>query len=203
MHRPRHQLKDMLILFAFDAILAEFICMLWVIIKHEYKSLSHTPRFRWDCMILQYAVIAGLIQCALHLMQISDFATDNPTNTHHNRAFCILYSYVRYKWLQLLHQNFADMKSPICPKDFKLWIVSLNDFIPMLFSTAFCTLVHCSLLTSFCFLNSSSLTAILTYTPASHRLLRIMDVDTCFNDVGSVVKWCLEQSVVFYESWGR
>ena len=48
--------------------------MLWVIILHEYKTLSQKPRSRLDRVMLQCAVIAGLIQFALHMMQIPDFA---------------------------------------------------------------------------------------------------------------------------------
>ena len=59
--QPRHQLKDVLFLFAFNVLLVELTSMLWVIILHEYKSLSHKPNSKWDCVILQYAVTASLI----------------------------------------------------------------------------------------------------------------------------------------------
>ena len=54
--------------------LAEFTIMLWVIILYEYKSLTYKLHYKLDCVMLQYAVIASLIQFALHLMQIPDFA---------------------------------------------------------------------------------------------------------------------------------
>ena len=63
----------MLLIFAFNIPLAEFTCMLWVIILHEYKSLSHKSYSRWNCRKLLYTVIAGLIRFALHLVQIPDF----------------------------------------------------------------------------------------------------------------------------------
>ena len=44
-----------------------------VIILQKYKSLRHKPRFKWDRVVLQYAVIAGLIQFVFHLMQIPHF----------------------------------------------------------------------------------------------------------------------------------
>ena len=47
--------------------LAKFTSMLWVIILHEYKSLSHLLPSRCDHMRLQFAVIAGLIQFAFTL----------------------------------------------------------------------------------------------------------------------------------------
>ena len=57
---------------------------------------------------------------------------------------------------------------PIWTKDFELWFVSLKDFIPLLCCPVFvCVLVHWSLLTLFCFLNTGFLTAILPYRPAS------------------------------------
>ena len=61
--------------------------MLWVIISHEYK-----PHSRWVCMMQQYALIANLIQFALHLEQIPDFAIGK-SPLHHNRASSMLYSW--------------------------------------------------------------------------------------------------------------
>ena len=48
--------------------------MFWVIILQEHKSLTHKPYSKWDWMMLQYAMIAGLIQFTLHLVQIPNFA---------------------------------------------------------------------------------------------------------------------------------
>ena len=66
--------------------------MLLVIILHEYKSLTHKLRFRWDRMMLQYAVIAGFIQFFFDLMQIPDFAICKlpPHHHHYNRVSLIL-----------------------------------------------------------------------------------------------------------------
>ena len=67
-------LKDVLFHSAFNGPLAEFTNMLWVIILHEYKYLTHKSHSRWDHVMLQYAVIASLIQFAFHLMQIPNLA---------------------------------------------------------------------------------------------------------------------------------
>ncbi len=57
------QLQDVLFLFGFNIPpLADFVCILWLIILHEYKSSSHKLCFKLDCMMLQYVVIASLIQ---------------------------------------------------------------------------------------------------------------------------------------------
>ena len=64
----------MLFPFAFNETLAEFTIMLWVIILHEYKSLTYKLHSRRDRVMLQYAMIASLIQFALHPVQIPDFA---------------------------------------------------------------------------------------------------------------------------------
>ena len=57
--------------------------MFWVIIFQEYKSLTHKPRSRWNRVMLQFAVIASLVQFALHLVQITDFAiSKSPPHTH-------------------------------------------------------------------------------------------------------------------------
>ena len=67
-------------------------CMLWVIIYIEYKSLTHKQRFRWDRVMLQYGVIAGLINFALHLVQIPNF-TIGKSPPNHNRASSMLYGW--------------------------------------------------------------------------------------------------------------
>ena len=40
---------------------------------YEYKFLGHKLHSKWDHMMLQYAVIAGVIYFALHLVQIPNF----------------------------------------------------------------------------------------------------------------------------------
>ena len=122
LHQPRHQLKDVLFLFAFNVPLAEFTNMLWVIILHEYKSLIQKPHSRWDCMMLQLAVIASLIQFALCLLQIPDFAIGKSSPLH-------VLQLVWYRGLQLLHQLFAAHRF-ISPKDFisLLYCPATGDF---------------------------------------------------------------------------
>ena len=48
--------------------------MLWVIILYDYKFLSYKLCSRWDHVMLQYAVVAGLIQFVLLLVQTPNFA---------------------------------------------------------------------------------------------------------------------------------
>ena len=79
----------MLFLFVFNELLAEFISMIWIIIFHEYKSLTYKQDSRMDRMMLLYAMIAFLIQFVLHTLQITDFEIGNPP--HYNRASSMLY----------------------------------------------------------------------------------------------------------------
>ena len=78
-------------LFAFNLPLAEFTSMLWFIILHEYKPLTHKSPSRWDCVMLHDAVLVGLIQFALYLVQIPHFAMGKIP--HHNRASSMLYDW--------------------------------------------------------------------------------------------------------------
>ena len=89
---PRHQLKDVLFLFAFNVPLAEFADMLLVIILHDNKSLSHMLRSGWDRMIFQNTVKAGLTHFAIHQEQISDYSIGK-IPLHHNRPSSILYGW--------------------------------------------------------------------------------------------------------------
>ena len=153
--------------------------MLWVIILHEHKSLIHKLHYRWDCMMLQYAVIASLIQFALYQVQTPDFAIDK-SPPHHNKASSMLYS-----WCDTWGHSFFTNSSP------HIGLLSeqkISNFDWSVQRTLFhCSIVqslsalaHWSLLTSFCFLNSGFLTAILLYRPASQSLLLTVDVDRFF-----------------------
>ena len=83
---------ELLFLFAFNASLAELTSILWIIILHEYKPLTHTPRSCWDRVMLQYAMIASLIQFAILLMQIPDFPIGkNTPNYKKNYALWLVW----------------------------------------------------------------------------------------------------------------
>ena len=90
LRQTRHQWNIIPFLFVFNVLLAEFTSMLWVIILHGYKSLSHKLHSKWDHEILLYAVIASLIQFTLHLVQISNFAIGK-SPPHHNSVSSMLY----------------------------------------------------------------------------------------------------------------
>ena len=170
-------MNDVLFLFAFNVPLAEFTSMLWVIILHEYKSLTNKLHSRRDCIMLQFAAIASLIQNALHMVQIPDFAIGKNL-PHHNTGSSMLYGWCDTEGCSPFTNSLPHIDPPIWPKDFKLWFVSPKDLIPLL--QFLCTLANWSLLTLFSFLNSSFLTAILPYRPASQSLLLTADVDTFF-----------------------
>ena len=167
----------MLFLFTFNATPTEFSCMLWLIILHEYKSLTHKLCSRWDCMMLQYAVIAGLIQFALHLMQILDFAISK-SPPHHNRHSSMLYGCYDTGGCSSFTNSLPHIDPPIWPKDFKLWFVSPKEFIPLLYWPVLVGLAPLETFDIICFLNSSFSTTILTYRPASLSPLFKVDVNT-------------------------
>ena len=111
----------MLFLFAFNVPLPDGTSMLWVIILQEYESLTHKPRSRWDRVMLQYAVIAGLIQVALRLAQILDFAISK-SPPRHNRNTSMLYDWCDIRELLLFHQLFKLGKNAMWWKlDLLLW----------------------------------------------------------------------------------
>ena len=140
----------MLFLFAFNVPLGEFTCMFWVVILHEYKSLSHKAHPIWDPMMLQYAVMTGLIQCAFHLVQISDFAISNPPTQSITETPPYL-RLVLYRELQLFPQLFAAHRLSYLTQRFR----NLISQSKRIYSTALlssCALAHWSFLTLFCFL---------------------------------------------------
>ena len=192
---PRHQLMDMLFLFTFNVPLAVFTSMLWVIILHEFKSLSHKSHSRWDCMILQYAVIAGLIQFALHLVQIPDFAVGK-CPTPHNRASSMFYGWCDTVGCCSFTNSLLHIDPPISLKDFELWYVSPKDFIPLLYCSVFVHLWHC--------FTSSTVVSWQQFCHIGqlHKVFFSLWMLThFFQDIGSVVKWDLGQSIFCHASW--
>ena len=112
----KNQLKNVLFLFAFNVPLVEFICMLWVIILHEYRSLTHKPRSCWDRVMLQFVVIAGLFQFV----------------PFHHRASSMLYGWCDARICSSFTNSSLHIDPPIWAKDFELWFISPKDFIPLL-----------------------------------------------------------------------
>ena len=119
MCQSRHQLKDVLFFFAFNEPLAEFTWMLWIIIIHEYKSLTHKLHFRWDGKMLQYVVITSLIQFALHLVHIPNFAISK-CPPHHNTASSMLYGRCDTEGCCSFTNSLLHIDTPIWAKDFEL-----------------------------------------------------------------------------------
>ena len=79
-----------------------YSCALLIILR-DYSSLSYNSlHCRRNRVMLQYTVIAVLIQCSLHLVQIPDlvFGKSPP---HHNRASFMFYGFMWYRDLQLFH----------------------------------------------------------------------------------------------------
>ena len=169
--------------------------MLWLIILHEYRSSSLKLCWRWDHVILKYAVIVVLIQFALHLVQIPHFRIGK-SSLHHNRASSMFYGWCDIGGCCSFTNSSLPRDPPIWLKDFNLWFISLEDFIPPLY----CPVFVC-LLTLFYFLNSGFLTAILPYRPTSQSLLHTVDVDPFYYNIGSVVQQCLKQSAFCHTSW--
>ena len=116
----------------------EFTCMLWVIDLYEYKFLTHKLISRWDCVILQYAMIASLIQFAHHMAQIPDFAIGK-SPSHHNRASSMLYSCCDTGGCRSFTNSLQHVDPLIWLKDFELWFVSPKDFIPL----SYCLVFEC------------------------------------------------------------
>ena len=169
------------------------------------KPLSHKPRSIWYRVMLQYAVIAGLIQFALHLAQIRDFATGKSSHTIAESLQSFTVDVIL--GLQLFYEHFTSYRAFSLIERFRIFIcqskglysfVSPKDFIPFL---SLCALSHCSLSRLFCFCNSCFLAAVLPYRPASQSVIFTVDVDTFFHHIDSVVQNCLVQSAFCNASW--
>ena len=138
----------------FNVLLAEFPCMLWAIILHEYKSLAYKPHFRWNHMMLQYSR-----SDSLHLVQTPDFAICKaPPPT---KIFFMLYSWCDTGGCSSFTNSSPHIAPPIQPKDFELWFFSLKNFISQLYYPVFVcfgslVLFDIVLFSQQCFLDSNS-----------------------------------------------
>ena len=163
--------------------------MFWIIILHEYKSLTHKPRFRWDHVMLQYAVIADLIQFAPHLVQTPDFAIG---------LFHVLWL-VWYWGLQLFHRFFVAHGTSYLSPRFRTLIRQFKG----LYSTALLTSLCAPWLTGAfwnCFVSSTVATLYCNSAILASFIVffsQLTHVDPFFHDIGSVVKWfwCIQLSV--------
>ena len=155
--------------------------MLWVIILHENKSLTHKPRSRGDQERLQYAVIVRLIQFAPHLVQIPDFAMSNPSHTITESPQFFTVDVIQAGCSSFTNSS-LHIKPSVWPKDFEFWFVSPKYFnsTPLLSnpcaprSTG--AFRHC-----FASLNNAFLTAFLPYKPVLQSCLFTGDVDIFFS----------------------
>ena len=120
--------------------------------------------------MLLYAVITGLIQFSLPLVQISDFAI-------RKRLLIITVPQPCYRvgviqGVMLFHQLFTAFDRKTCNFDLSAQRTLTHCSI-VYFS---CILVHWSLFTLFCFLNSGFLTVILPYRTSSQSFLLTVNV---------------------------
>ena len=89
------------------------------------------PHSRCDHVMLHYAVIAGIIQFGLHLVQIPNFAIGKSPSPY-NSAFSMICSWCDTGDYSPFTNSSPYIGPPIWPKDFKLWLVSPKDLIPLL-----------------------------------------------------------------------
>ena len=171
----------MLFLFSFNEPQAKFTSMLWVIILHQYKSFSHKL-----IRLNQYAVIAGLIQLTLHLVQIPYF-TIGKCPPHYNRTSSMLYGWCDTGGCSSFSNSLPHIFNP-----------KISNFDLSVQRTI---LANQSLLTLFCFHNSDFLTVILPYRPDTQSLLLTVDTNIFFHNIGSVVQWCFKQLAFCQASW--
>ena len=108
---------------------------LWQSLLVCFASLSclcTKPRLRRDRVMLQYAVIAGLIQFALHLVKIPDPAIGKSPHTLTEPRLCFMVGMI-FGSCSFFTNSSPHIDPPIWPKDFELRFVILKDFIPLLY----------------------------------------------------------------------
>ena len=115
-------IKDVPFLFALNLPLAEFT------LGHYLASLSYKRRSKGDPVMLQYAVTAGLIQFAIHLVQVPDFAIGKRL-PHHKWASSMLYDWCDTGGCSSLTNYLPYIDPPIWPKDFEFRLISPKEFL--------------------------------------------------------------------------
>ena len=140
----RHQLKIVLFLFLFNVPLEKLTHMVWVIILHEYKSLSQKVCSRWNVVMQHYAVIASLIQFTLHRVKIPDFAIGK-SPPYHYRPSSMFCGWCDTGVCSSFINSSPHIEPPIWRKNFDLSIQRTLFHSSLVQSL--CALAHLSLLT--------------------------------------------------------
>ena len=81
-------------------------------------------------------MIPSLIQFALHLVQIPNFAI-NKTPSYRDRTSSMLYSLCDMWGFSSFTNSLPHIYPPTGPKNFELWFISQKDSIPLLNSSVF------------------------------------------------------------------
>ena len=101
---------------------------------HYLASLTHKLRSKLERVMLQYAVITGLIQFSIQNKSLT-LRFVKALHTITEPALCFTIDDI--KGYSSFTNSSPHRDSPIWTKDFKLWLVSLNDFFPMLYCSVF------------------------------------------------------------------
>ena len=130
------QLKNVLFLFAFNVHLEEFTSMLWVIILHEYKSLTHKLRSRWDHVMLQYAVKPVRFNLSFTWYKSPNLQMAKAP-THHNRPSSMLHGWCDTEGFSSFTNSSLHVDPPYLTHRFWTRFVSPKDSIPLLYWSVF------------------------------------------------------------------
>ena len=123
----------MLLLSALTVLRAEFTCVLWVFILYEYKFLN--PQAAFQVRSCNTAVCCDSQSDSICLSP-GDFSIGK-SPLHHKRASSMLYGWCDKEACSSFHNSSPHISPPIWAKDFELWFVSLNDFVPLLYYPVF------------------------------------------------------------------
>ena len=128
---PRNQLKDVFFLFAFKVSLVEYTSMLCMSII-PWTTSRVPDKIAWCCSDRRsYSIYPspGVN---------TDFAIGkSPPLSHHNRYSSRLYDWCDTGGCSFFTKSSQNIDLPIWSKDFKLWFVSPDDFILLLYCPVF------------------------------------------------------------------
>ena len=128
----------MLFLFVFNVPLAEFASLLWVVVLHEYESLTRKSCSKWDYAMLQHAVIASLIQFAFTWCKSPTLKVAKASRTMTKLPPCFMVGVIQgvAALSPTLHCTQTLLFDPKI-LNFELWFFSPKDFIPLFYCLVF------------------------------------------------------------------
>ena len=174
--RPGHYFEISVIFLFHQIFVAQIWCMFWVVIFLEKEGSPNQPWTWWNCVSLQYSVIATLVLDTMNLKQFANSFTSR-TSPGHDTASPMFDSGNNTCRTHTLVLSESHKHSLVWSKYFEFGLVHKTDFHSSNFQFL-CFFAQASLFFLFITLSSGLFAAIRPFCPALVNLLWTVNLET-------------------------